>query len=171
MVWISSGPYSFKFDKTKPLGMITPIWDDFPGEVSSDVTSFHLQMAEDYNDEELIKDLCAIDSRILIFLKRLKCINVSVTRKDGTISEKHLRRLNEVTDDAGFLRLAEDGRPIEYYVTRHTVKERKSPNHPPSEMVLAFPSSLGSSEVGLEPQQAYAFLPIRSYGFTVKWEW
>ncbi|KAE9371829.1 hypothetical protein N431DRAFT_559247 [Stipitochalara longipes BDJ] len=32
VVWISSGPCSFKFDKNKQLGIIAPIWDAFPVE-------------------------------------------------------------------------------------------------------------------------------------------
>jgi hypothetical protein len=29
-VWIKSGYYSFKFDRTEILGMIAPIWADSP---------------------------------------------------------------------------------------------------------------------------------------------
>lgn len=31
-VWITSGPYSFKFDATKPLGMIAPVWEERRGD-------------------------------------------------------------------------------------------------------------------------------------------
>jgi hypothetical protein len=56
IVWVSSGNYSFKFDKSKPLGMIAPIWDDFPVKVKSGFTSFYLQLSDDYNIPGLLDE-------------------------------------------------------------------------------------------------------------------
>ena len=44
-VWISSRQYRFKFEKYQRLGMIAPVWADFPRPVIPGVTSFFLKLA------------------------------------------------------------------------------------------------------------------------------
>ena len=45
VVWISSREFTFKFDKTKFLGMVTPIWADFPEPTRPGCTSIYLQLS------------------------------------------------------------------------------------------------------------------------------
>jgi hypothetical protein len=79
VVWISSGHYSFKFDKKETLGMIAPIWEKFPeGEnLLPGYTSILLQLSDDYNPEELVAEIKSLDPRLLIFLRNLRQINVT----------------------------------------------------------------------------------------------
>lgn len=79
VVWISSGPYSFKFDKSKQLGMIAPIWDEFPAVIKPGYTSLFLQLSEDYNRRGLLDELRSLDSRLLIFLRHLRNITISIS--------------------------------------------------------------------------------------------
>ena len=53
VVWISSREYSFKFDKSEPLGMIAPTWERFPEEVKPGYTSMLLQLSSECNAQEV----------------------------------------------------------------------------------------------------------------------
>ena len=78
VVWILSGPYSFKFDKNTTLGMVAPIWDEnFPGSKRSGYTSFFLQLEPTCDVETLATDLIALD-RSVIFLRKLQRIKVKL---------------------------------------------------------------------------------------------
>ncbi|CAN9390393.1 unnamed protein product [Alternaria alternata] len=57
VVSISSGHYSFKFDKKETLGMIAPIWDEFPDFRLPNNTSVLLQLSADYDTGELEDEL------------------------------------------------------------------------------------------------------------------
>lgn len=176
LVWISSGAYSFKFDKNQPLGIITPVWDRFPGEPPifnhvggrpPSCTSFYLQLAKEYNEQELIKDLSSIDSRLLIFLRKLKRIDLKVVLKDGTTLDKKLEKLDNSAGVNEVCVLKENGQSIKYTVLKHVITQPKTVGHPLSEIVIAFPDSPDQTDTGMVPQQVYAFLPIQSYNFTV----
>jgi hypothetical protein len=68
VVWVSSREYTFKFDKNAQLGMIAPILDRFLAAIRSGWTSFYMQLSQEYNAQELIAELRALDPRLLIFL-------------------------------------------------------------------------------------------------------
>jgi len=72
VVWICSGYYSFKFDKNEKLGMIAPIWTDFPGRRLAGYTSILLQLSKDYGPRQLITEIQSLDPRLLIFLRQLR---------------------------------------------------------------------------------------------------
>lgn len=176
LVWISSGAYSFKFDKNQPLGIITPIWDRFPGEDPTfshvggrppSYTSFYLQLAKQYNEQELIKDLSSIDSRLLIFLRKLRRIDLKVVLTDGTTLKKKLEKLDNNPGVNDICVLKENDQSIKYTVLKHVIAQPKSIGHPLSEIVIAFPNSPEQIDTVMVPQQVYAFLPIHSYNFTV----
>ena len=88
VVWISSREYTFKFDKKERLGMISPIWADFPEPRLPEYTSFLLQLPEDYDEEELVQDLIAFDPTLLIFLRRVNEINLRVTQENGCMGQE-----------------------------------------------------------------------------------
>ncbi|KAL2075234.1 hypothetical protein VTL71DRAFT_177 [Oculimacula yallundae] len=167
-VWVSSGHYSFKFDESQPLGMIAPIWDEFPAPTQSGVTSMYLKLSNDYNVPGLLRELRALDSRLLIFLRRLRSISVTVTESLISFFKSSSSR-NDVRKD--LIRLTENDNHCDYIIKRHRVlgmpQDKRREGITSSEIVLGFPitSDGRKSHPRRESQQVYAFLPIRDYGF------
>src|SRR6266487_3749256 len=69
VVYITSRSYSFKFEKNGPLGMIAPIWTEFPIPAKRGYTTFYLHLLPNCNRRELLKEILALDPRMLIFLR------------------------------------------------------------------------------------------------------
>ncbi|KAF2797554.1 hypothetical protein K505DRAFT_298205 [Melanomma pulvis-pyrius CBS 109.77] len=169
VVSISSGYYSFKFDKrTSNLGMITPEWEEFP-EPHSRFTSIMLQISKDYDQEELIQEMKTMDPRYLMFLKRLQKIYIVISKPDVPVWKTTLSRAEEKENDGRHrITLGHGDRQMPYLVCKHIAKslppEPKRNRGSESPILLAFPIT-NTQEAIIEPQQVYAFLPIRDYGF------
>jgi hypothetical protein len=168
-VSISSGHYSFKFDKNSQLGMIAPIWERFPEPIVPNHTSFLLRFSPDSDSKEFIRELAFLDGGMLIFLRRLRRIEITVMDNDVTTSQRSIARND---DDGGpFIAIQKDQQAVRYMVMHHNATglpiEARRPGVLSSEVVLAFPID-DNQKPKLEPQQVYAFLPIRDYGFEVR---
>ena len=180
VVWVSSNGYCFKFDRHKPLGMIAPIWEEFPLEVKPAMSQFYLQLTKDAApsaEEDLIKQLYSLDSTLLLFLRKLTKIEIFVDHKDWK------RRLTSfvtrkdtiayggevITITKSWTKTKKARENSSYLVVRHTTEgmpaEQRRRGIQSSEVVLAFPFSNGGPD--FYSQQAYAFLPIRESGFKV----
>jgi len=175
VVHISSRAYSFKFDRALPLGMITPVWADFPSSKQSSGTSMQLQLSSDCDKTTLREEISSFDSNILIFLRRLKEINLSVHSWPRN-SVRKLRRIDgQLGSNLKDIKILENGKQIQYYaVYQHTISgmpvEPKRPDSNESDIVMAFPIT-ESDSAGIEQITSYpvfAFLPIRNYGFRVR---
>jgi len=170
VVWISSREYEFKFDKKAKLGMIGPILDEFPATKRTKWTSFYLQLASDYNAQELISDLQSLDARLLIFLRRLRTIIVTIVGPNDQIATKKLTRTEASIEGKEAIYLTHDATGMNYIVIRHRARnlplEEKREGVSESEVLLAFPVD-SDNQPKLTPQQVFAFLPIRNYGFKV----
>lgn len=170
VVWISSRSYSFKFDKRTPLGMIAPLWAEFPQPVVPGCTSMFMQLSPDYNELELLDELRSFDPRMMMFLRKLLRINITIHGNDGSIWTTGLARREGVfrtqLRQRG-IELMHDSNKLRYVVSSHIVTglpaEPKREGHLTSELLLAFPWDDGE----LPPQKVYAFLPIRDFGFRV----
>jgi hypothetical protein len=165
VVWISSRDYFFKFDKSKQLGMIAPIWAPFPVPVKPGFTSIYLQLSESYNRRGLLDELRLLDSRLLVFLRRLRNINVSISKPFRPNWTSSFSR-TEIGKD--LIRLVDNKTSCDYIIKRHQAanmpQEPKRQGKSSSEIILGFPVT----QTGMpkrESQKAYAFLPIRDYGF------
>lgn len=170
VVWVTSREYEFKFDKHADLGMIAPILDKFPGTKRAKWTSFYLQLARDYNAQELIADLQSLDARLLIFLRRLRTIVVTIIGPNDQMSTKTLKRKEGHIEGKEAIHLSQDDTQMNYIIIRHRASnlplEQKREGVSESEVLLAF--SVDENNVPkLDPQQVFAFLPIRDYGFKV----
>jgi hypothetical protein len=167
VVWIQSGHYSFKFDRHTTCGMIAPIWAPFPYESKAGYTSMCLQLADHCDTMELLIDLAYLDSRLLIFLRRLREINITA---DETVGK--LRREDRTTSDGEELITLQEHHSGSrtYKIIHHLATDLpfdpKRPDCNQSEIILAFPFG-DSNERQMESQNVYAFLPIRDYGFKV----
>lgn len=173
-VWINSGKYSFKFDKREKLGMIAPIWvADFPGKLATGFTSIMLQLSTEYDETGLIREIKLLDPRLLVFLRKLRRIKLSILEHDGnswqTTYERHDER--SWNNDQQLVKLQRGGKPLHYIVTRYLVDQLPTePNRPgcaQSEILLGFPVT-ESDAAEIISQEVYAFLPIRDYGFKVR---
>jgi hypothetical protein len=169
VVWISSRQYSFKFDKHKPLGMIAPIWAEFPGRLVRGYTSMNLELSGEGAKSEILQELCTLDPRVLMFLRRLRKINVSILEQNKVVSSTTLTRTDKYDHDESTIQLQHNTEFLHYKVTKHhvnnlpSVAQRNGVSQ--SDVLLAFP--MKDNEPELAEQQVFAFLPIRSYGFAV----
>ena len=172
VVWISSREFTFKFDKTKSLGMVAPIWTDFPETTRPGCTSIYLQLSRAYEEETLIHELLKFDTNVLIFLRRIKEINIRVTSPDEQVWEKKIRK-NESWQGANQEIVLHAGEStFQYLIRTHIIKdlpkEHKRLNWPLTKILLAFPTAGFPGQPQFVPQNVYAFLPIRNYGLKVK---
>ncbi|KAF4631646.1 hypothetical protein G7Y89_g6486 [Cudoniella acicularis] len=169
VVWVSSGGYSFKFDKSEPLGMIVPIWAEFPAKIIGGHTSFYMKFSHGYGQQELIHHLRSLDPRMLIFLRRLRRMNLKVI-KDKRIWETTFSRTDVYNDNELTTSLRQDDICFQYLIRKHTVDslppEPKRVGCSQSVILLAFPQTHSTQPPELVTQSVYAFLPIRDYGFT-----
>ncbi|KAJ4321823.1 hypothetical protein N0V84_005118 [Fusarium piperis] len=173
VAWIHSGFYSFKFDKREKLGMIAPIWAKFPGLRRDGFTSILLDMEPGQHHSGLLQELRTFDPRLLIFLRKLKKIDISILEKGKPPWKTTLARGddNEAFSkhhDLQRLSLCRDSEKLRFVVTRHSVTglpdDPKRPGCTDSEILLAFPTADDGSPC-ISSQHVYAFLPIRDYGF------
>jgi hypothetical protein len=171
VVWISSREFTFKFDRTKFLGMVTPIWADFPETTSPDCTSIYLQLSKDYEEETLVQELLRFDTNLLLFLRRVKEINIRVARRDQQLWEKRIRKTESQQGSDKVVVLHAGEYTFQYFVRTHVIKdlpkELKRPNWPQTKILLAFPMAEFPQQPRRVPQNVYAFLPIRNYGLNV----
>lgn len=172
VVWISSRDFTFKFDNTKFLGMVTPIWADFPKATRPGCTSIYLQLSKDYEEETLIHELLTFDANLLIFLRQIKEINIGVTHLEEQLWENNIRKTESLqgTNLVTYLHVGESTFPylIRTHVIKNLPKELKRPNWHQTKILLAFPTAEFPEQPQLTPQNVYAFLPIRNYGLKVQ---
>lgn len=171
MVYISSRHYTFMFDKSALLGMIAPVWSNLPVPSRHGWTTFYLRLSEGCEKDALMKEINSLDPRMLIFLRKLRCINITIEAENGRVTRRALSRLPDDNELGGTtIKLRHDNEMMRYIVTRHRVQnlpnEEKRANIHESEILLAFPID-EEWQPKIQPQQAFAFLPIRDYGFEV----
>lgn len=170
VVYISSGPYTFKLDKQERHGMMTPIWTD-RYQVLPGLTSFYLQLAQD--GQQLVADLEGIKPTLLLFLRQL----VSFTIEIAINNIKNVVRINQYdTDDPDVFEVERlfNGNVVfseKYLKLKHTIEpyqhEEKRQNIAESDVILAFPITENGSPI-IRMQEVHAFLPVRSCGFSVR---
>ncbi len=171
VVWIASNEFSFKFDRTRPLGVIIPIWEEFPETTRPDCTSIYLQLSKAYEEYTLIKELLEFDTNLLIFLRQVQEINIQVTCVGGDVSNKRICKTWYQQGSDRIVILETGAETLKYLVRTHVIRdlpaELKRPNWPQTKLLLAFPVPDSEEQPVLRPQSVYAFLPIRNYGFKV----
>jgi hypothetical protein len=173
MVWITSGHYSFKFDKKETLGMIAPIWEKFPLPILPGYTSIFLQLSRDYRPKELISEIKSFDPRLLIFLRKLRQVNLKSSDERGKVWKTTLRRHDVSSGPNGdnvielWHNAASSSLKSTHFQVNGFSPEPKRPGCSHSEILLAFPITRGG-EPWIQSQNVYAFLPIRDYGFKVR---
>lgn len=170
VVSISSGLYSFNFDKKRELGMIAPMWCEFPAKIKLGYTSFILNLSTTCDKAEIVRELRRLDSKSMIFLRRLRAMTVTITSYGDQNLKTVLKRQDSIGSVFNVITFYRDAYYQRYIVYKQLVKgllgEEKRPGISESEISLAFPLSEQGVPV-LTSQLLYAFLPIREYGFEV----
>ncbi|KAF2679081.1 hypothetical protein K458DRAFT_408347 [Lentithecium fluviatile CBS 122367] len=170
VVSISSGHYTFKFEKNKTLGMIAPIWAEFPEYRLPHNTSVLLQLSVDYDTAELEDELKSLDPRLLMFLRKLKQVNVTCYGELGKVWRSSLGRHDTAPslEGASRVNLHHNAAFSSFEVIRSPVddmpRDPKRLGCTASEILLAFPVS-PNGEPWIAAQKVYAFLPVRDHGF------
>lgn len=150
--------------------MVIPSWAQFPERLKPGFTSIFLQLAMDYNDAELTQELASFDSRLLIFLRRLRRIEITVNTGTNTLDTKVLTR-RDISSTITELAIA--NKVAKHFVHRHAVTglphEDRRPGITSSDILLAFPfeSNGRDTQPIIARQPLFAFLPVRNYGFPV----
>lgn len=176
-VRIQSGIFDFYFEHLPSdtgMGMVTPFnEEDGPG--FRDGTRMTLTLLHPKDFSERSKDLFGIPDVLILFLPKLKRIEVSVRdSNNGTssniIHESHddeegkgcTMRVLTRTDDEIFQKY--------FHVERRTFQDLPKDdilkNRDSAEVVLAFPITSDSRPI-LEPQFTFSFFPMGSFGFKV----
>lgn len=192
---IQSGDFSFYFQHKKGdtgMGMITPIWHDaendlMPNHVTRVTLFLHDSISAD-NMKTTLRQFQEIESTFLLFMKNLKKVYVtmydendeqrtfttySMSRqssnlhvvdlkteilKNGALEEysKHYHLTRGIAND---LSMSEN--------RKYTKDEISRKAYQMAEVVLAFPLDAKSIPI-IQPQDLFAFLPIRKIGFSVE---
>ncbi|RSL88992.1 hypothetical protein CEP52_015037 [Fusarium oligoseptatum] len=168
-VYISSRSFSFKFDQSQPVGLIAPIWSEFPEPIRPGYTSFYLRLSGDSNEDRIAHDIQHLDPTMLLFLRRLREINLNVMLIDGKMWTRTLRREDVWTPDGFTTYLHRGPNMSNYIIVKHLVsklpEDKDRLGVVESEISLAFPPLHETSDG--HTHAVYAFLPIRDYGFKV----
>jgi hypothetical protein len=172
VVWISSREFTFKFNKRNFLGIVAPIWADFPGPTQAGCTSIYLQLSKGYEEDTLIHALRTFDTNLLIFLRQIVEINIKITLGDQQVWEQKIKKSESRSGTNRVTILQAEDITFKYLIRTHVIgdlpSERKRPNWPQTKILLAFPTAELSEKPQLNPQNVYAFLPIRNYGLKVR---
>jgi hypothetical protein len=168
---LASGPlYTFKFDKRKDLGMITPEWAKFPLDgVRSHRTRILLELSQGADRDELSKTFEEFDVSLLLFLRQLRSVTLE------TESHRRVRvRRQESGDGMVTLKITDSDDKVwnqqllsVAYSIQMNSSEPKRESITESVIVLAFPLDRNLGPL-VEDQNVHAFLPLRSYGFKVR---
>lgn len=176
-VWISSNNYTFMFDKSKPLGMVDPIWADFPA-FSEDLrmdTMICLKIDKQEDRDSVREELTKVlEPSSFMFLRRLSKIRIVKLDATADVDEEITLLHEEQPLNANDLTLIKTtktkGKRTQetmYVVSDYTVQETPTTERrqevTESLIRLAFPIDADWKPL-LAKQDIYAFLPICSSG-------
>ena len=172
------------------MGMISPEWEECSEELPRPLTRITLHLFDDNEaaarHESIEKQLNELESTMLLFLKKLQCVNVHIygDAEEEVLSTILTVALNKKTHRAILQKeRTRDGESEETqaycHVTKHlatglaksnnrtyTAAEEAARSYGKAEVILAFPLSANSTPI-IQAQQVFAFLPLRRLGFNV----
>lgn len=176
IVHISSSAYSFRFDSSELLGMITPITESFPSaQYIEGQTQMLLDLKGTSELRSINKDLHEIEPQLLIFLRKLQKIIIHTPLVNREFEAEKTKYDEEFKGETMKLWRKELPRKKEA-ITKYLIVRRAAGNLPldsrrdgvtETEIVLAFPISEYGQPL-LKSQDTYAYLPIGNYGFCVR---
>jgi hypothetical protein len=180
-VHIQSGHFSFSF-KHHPgdsgMGMITPEYREPDEGIDTPLTRMTLTVLNEEDYPNLTKQVRDLPDSLLLFLRKLKCITITVGVVPDTEVTIYTCSSDEISRRATLSKLVSTGSDrtmVEvkhYHITKRHLQNLPDDahrDHNMAEIILAFPvSGIGDEAVPvIEPQNVYAYLPIRDFGFAV----
>ncbi|KAK3385925.1 hypothetical protein B0H63DRAFT_560413 [Podospora didyma] len=171
VVRVASGYYEFKFNRRNTIGMMLPIPSKFPSDDRvKDHTQFLLELKRNEDYRQIGGDLKGIGSETLLFLRKLKQLDVSINGERKTYK---LRTNNWNSDFGGETATISETTDQQTKRTKYMIERRTVEDLPPdprreavatSEVAVAFAVKDQTTPI-VKPQQVFAFLPIQDYGF------
>ncbi|KAL5327036.1 hypothetical protein ACEPPN_004726 [Leptodophora sp. 'Broadleaf-Isolate-01'] len=183
-VHIQSNAFSFSFrydggsTSDEKLGIVTPIPED---EVLPrhewPLTRMTLTTLDSISYDELVDEFNNIPDNLLLFLSTLEELKITIHGRGHTTSVTTFQKTEEA--GAGMVKLIktvenpDDRNASDVTVTQYRIVKRELSDLPidrvrpdihECEVVLAFPVENGHPLIS--PQNVFAFLPIRSFGFS-----
>lgn len=195
-VFIQSGHFTFCFEHRRDeenLGMVIPIWQNAEEQLPSGITRMTLYFHETGDPAELIhlrhtifQQLNDLDHTCLLFLRNIERLQITFHNENGEVKDSKDFRVGDTNGHRVALKTTStsaDGTSTttarHYHVTRHMASglsrsaNRKVPGtdeartgSSQAEVVLAFPLTAESQPI-LEPQEVFAFLPVRRSDYKV----
>ncbi|KAK4892836.1 hypothetical protein LTR27_008750 [Elasticomyces elasticus] len=176
-VWVRSGSLSFKFDKSNVLGMMVPEWATCPVEGRlTDRTVFCLYIPSADDRAFVKKQLIALDSGLLLFLRNVRKIQIGEVQADGTskilrtimredcVHSKIETRVLETRSE-----MPSVSRYFRVFGTTATdmPSDDKRPGIRKTDVFVALPTAGSNNhEPVIQSQKLHNFLPVRAYGLS-----
>ena len=175
------------------MGMISPVWEDINEKLASPLSRITLFLHETGNQDSLTKQrettlqqFRELQDTVLLFMKNLKKIKIIMYDEKDEITSTTIFSMDHEANDRVSLKkqIIRNGQTQDhkryYHVTKHMAErlfrnenrtyskaEEATTAYAKAEVVLAFPLTHDSIPI-IEPQDVFAFLPVRHMGFTVK---
>jgi hypothetical protein len=185
-IHIQSNSFSFSFrynggsSSGEKLGLVTPIPEDGPIPLSDrPLTRMTLTPIQSITYDELLAQFKDIPDNLLLFLSTLKELKIKIHHSDQKTTVTTFHKSEDLT--AGTTNLIKTVETLQdpeekivqetrYHIVKQQLSNLPADNARPDidecEVVLAFPIDEDSKPL-ISRQKAFAFLPIRNYGFSV----
>lgn len=168
------------------MGMISPIWEDVEEQLQRPMTQITLYLHEDTAPRETaMQQFRDLQDTLLLFTKNLQRLEVSMYDDNEEQISSTVFAISSQNENHKVLRktVIRDGTTEElarnYHLTKYiahglprsenrtyTDEEEGALAYSRADIILAFPVSQDFVPI-IEPQDVFAFLPVRSMGFTV----
>lgn len=194
-VHIQSGFYSFSFTHEhgdSGLGMISPVWEESGEYLGDEITRMTLFLRKDGDEKVRQMRLDSIRAQfddmqetLLLFVRNLRRINLESTDAGSASTRQTSHTLVRQSANRTLLkrRCCSTGSVVEatkyFHITEHEVadlEKNENRTYSPAEdqmraysrttVVLAFPLDAESQPI-IEPQNVFAFLPVKDFGLSV----
>jgi hypothetical protein len=180
---IRSPPYFFQLDVDRPLGMITPQWDEafFEDHRQKHQTTIILDRICDESRDfatALETDLESLHPMVLLFLRQIKQLHLTLSHSRSPYLHPTIKKHFQCFNDALRPRITslqdkDSGIVEHFYTIKSTVEfrgqERKRPDVTRTEIVLAFPVKRFNDIWTANPKDlpTFAYLPLGNFNFRV----
>lgn len=178
---IQSGPFAFSFSYNPSggegagLDLVTPILEQHTNLPAKVKTRISLSLPYGSKFEDMRKDLDEVPDTMLLFLNRIRQLEIHVVAPDQTTSSVVYTRRQHSGSTAVIEQVTTEGGTTRALTRKYLLERRNATNLPEhetregihtAEVLLAFPVDINDQPL-FELQHVYAFLPLQKPGFRV----